>query len=180
MVVRASAGESSVSWPLLGWIRILGRRVCDVWQCSENGLQYYIERSCLLALSYYCKWANKWIIIVTTLVEAHVFHVQVHSPSIVLVYPPLRAWSSLAGKSVLGSTSRLVTCLRGQQQPSSQTEPRPVPRSGHTSAAQTRQQSVLQLRRRPLLGPSLGWKRLPVFSHLRHYSKWVLMLTQGK
>ena len=42
----------------------------------ENGLQYYNVRSCLLALSHYCKWAIKWFIIVTTLVEkVHVLYV---------------------------------------------------------------------------------------------------------
>ena len=30
-------------------------------------------------------------------------------------------------------------------------------------------QPVVQLRRRPLLGPSPGWKRLLALSHLRHY-----------
>ena len=30
-------------------------------------------------------------------------------------------------------------------------------------------QPVVQSRRRPLLGPSLGWKRLLPLSHLRHY-----------
>ena len=30
---------------------------------------------------------------------------------------------------------------------------------------------VVRSQRRPLLGPSLGWKRLLVLSHLRHYAK---------
>ena len=30
---------------------------------------------------------------------------------------------------------------------------------------------ILQSRRRPLLGPSPGWKRLLALSHLRHYTK---------
>ena len=33
---------------------------------------------------------------------------------------------------------------------------------------------VVQSRRRPLLGPSPGWKRLLPFTHLRHYAKRAL------
>ena len=33
---------------------------------------------------------------------------------------------------------------------------------------------IAQSRRRPLLGPSPGWKRLLPLSHLRHYAKWTL------
>ena len=33
---------------------------------------------------------------------------------------------------------------------------------------------ISQSRRRPLLGPSPGWKWLLALSHLRHYAKWVL------
>ena len=35
-------------------------------------------------------------------------------------------------------------------------------------------QPVVQSRRRPLLGPSPGWKRLLALSHLRHYAKQAL------
>ena len=35
-------------------------------------------------------------------------------------------------------------------------------------------QPVVQSRRRPLLGPSPGWKRLLALSHLRHYAKLAL------
>ena len=38
-----------------------------------------------------------------------------------------------------------------------------------TSAANRLIGEVVQSRRRPLLGPSPGWKRLLVLSHLRHY-----------
>ena len=37
-------------------------------------------------------------------------------------------------------------------------------------------QLVVQSRRRPLLGPSPGWKRLLGLSHLRHYAKRALTL----
>ena len=33
---------------------------------------------------------------------------------------------------------------------------------------------VVQSRRRPLLGPSPGYKRLLALSHLRHHAKWGL------
>ena len=37
-------------------------------------------------------------------------------------------------------------------------------------------QPVVQSRRRPLLGPSPGWKRLLALSHLRHYVKRLSLL----
>ena len=43
-----------------------------------------------------------------------------------------------------------------------------------TSAANQLIGEVVQSRRRPLLGPSPGWKRLLALSHLRHYAKQAL------
>ena len=44
----------------------------------------------------------------------------------------------------------------------------------NTSAANRLIGEVVQSRRRPLLGPSPGRKRLLPLSHLRHYAKWTL------
>ena len=70
-------------------------------------------------------------------------------------------------KELLTSSSSHVSCQDKIPGTAHSLETRPWTSAANRSIGSTT--GCLQSRRRPLLGPSPGWKRLLALSHLRHY-----------
>ena len=161
---------------------------CKIWACSVGGR---IKDS---GLCNTCKWSN-WQSSKQLYNLLFLFHEvcpkltssyrNAQARWITLVYTCNRNWSKkhqhiLRNSQTVASTKRILYKLPPRSIPRSprhgaHSAPLLVPRlpgAGHcvrTSAANRLIGEVVQSRRRPLPGPSPGWKRLLPLSHLRHY-----------